>query len=106
MSLATARKLLLPSLLILTLAGCKTLTPWSDNASASSQAATQIFDPVPNYTKAPCEHQRKWAAHNSKVATLREGHEVVYKAPCDVPKPTAPKPATPPAADPPPPKTS
>jgi hypothetical protein len=39
---------------------------------------------VPNYSKAPCEYQRQWAAHNSRVATLREGKEVVYKAPCDM----------------------
>ncbi len=46
----------------------------------------RIFVPVPNYEGAPCEYQRKGAAHKSKVATLKAGKEVVYKAPCDVDK--------------------
>lgn len=72
---------LLLSLATLHLAGCATPTP------SSSKAVKRIFEPVPNYESAPCEYQRKWAAHNSKVATLKAGKEVVYKAPCDVDKP-------------------
>lgn len=36
--------------------------------------------------------QREWAAHNSRVASIEKGGEVVFKAPCDVdvpPKPAA-----------------
>lgn len=84
---------LLASLPILGLAACATPTP-----PPSSGAAAQIFDPVPVYEKGPCWMQRKWSAHNSKVDTLKQGREVVYKPPCDV----DPKPKAPPAAKPPP----
>jgi hypothetical protein len=80
--LARAPRLLLASLLILPLAGCRTLTGWTD-PPPSSLADRKIFYAVPNYSKAPCEYQRAWAAHNSKVASLDQGKEVVLKAPCD-----------------------
>jgi hypothetical protein len=79
---------------ILLLAGCATHTP------PSSDVLAKVLNPVPNYALAPCEMQRKWAAHNSTVDSIKSGSIVVYKAPCDV---DAGKPV---AAIPPRPKTS
>ena len=79
-------KRLLGLLATLPLAACATQTP-----DPSSNMVTKLFRPVPNYSAAPCEMQREWAAHNSKVASIEAGRAVVYKAPCDVdPKKPAP----------------
>lgn len=43
-----------------------------------------LLKPVPTYSKAPCEMQREWTAHNSRVDSVRQGKLVVYKAPCDM----------------------
>lgn len=64
---------------ILLLGACATQTP-----APSSNVLAPVLKPVPNYTAAPCDYQREWAAHNSRVASIHEGREVVYKAPCDV----------------------
>ena len=75
----TSQAVLLASLATLPLAACSTPTP-------SASGVIGIFEPVPNYAKAPCELQKKWAEHNSKVASLQQWKEVVYKAPCEVDK--------------------
>lgn len=74
-------------------AGWSTPTP-----SPSSGGALAAYDFVPNFTGAPCEMQRKWAAHNSVHASNVTGKPVVYKAACDVVQtvpPAQPKPAAP-----------
>jgi hypothetical protein len=71
---------------ILLLGACATQTP-----APSSNVLAGVLKPVPNYSRAPCDMQREWAAHNSRVASVEKGATVVYKAPCDVdPKPRAP----------------
>lgn len=61
--------------------GSATRTP--PTASVKASAAYRY---VPNYTKAPCWMQRKWAEHNSVHASTRGGKSVVYKADCDLRK--------------------
>jgi hypothetical protein len=88
--LSTGRLMPLVVLLILPLGACATHTP------PSSDVLTQVLNPVPNYALAPCEMQRKWAAHNSTVDSIKSGSIVVYKAPCDADgKPVASVPARP-----------
>jgi hypothetical protein len=71
------RRMPLVVLPILLLGACATHTP------PSSDVLAKVLNPVPNYALAPCEMQRKWAAHNSTVDSIKSGAIVVYKAPCD-----------------------
>ncbi len=59
----------------------------------------KLLDELPRVGAHPrdtCETQRLVAAQNSYVDTIREGTELIYKAPCDI----DPKPAVKPAAKP------
>lgn len=64
------------------LAGCETLTP-----SLTNGGALAAFKNIPNSAQAPCNMQIAVAEHNSRYDTLRDGKEVVYKAPCQIDKP-------------------
>lgn len=79
-----SRKLIVPALaLAVPLAGCATPTP-----SLTNGGALAAFKNIPNSPKAPCDMQKAVAEHNSRYDTLKNGKEVVYKAPCQVdPKP-------------------
>lgn len=76
-----------PTVLVLALApmlgACETLTP-----SLTNGGALAAFKNIPNSPKAPCEMQKAVAEHNSRLDTLRNGKEVVYKAPCQIDKPS------------------
>lgn len=57
-------------------------------------ATSSILEKLPrveNSTQAPCWQQEQIAAQNSYLATVKDGREVVYKAPCKVDKPQPPK---------------
>ncbi len=66
---------LLTSLALAGCAGSSTLLP----------ATTKVLDDLPkveNSPKAPCWQQKQIAAQNSYLATIREGREMIYVAPC------------------------
>lgn len=47
----------------------------------------KLLDDMPkvqNSSKAPCWQQQQIAKQNSYLATVDQGKDVVYKAPCDV----------------------
>lgn len=46
---------------------------------------------VQNSAKSPCWQQEQIAAQNSYIATVKDGKEVVYKAPCKIDKPATSK---------------
>ena len=51
---------------------------------------TKLLDELPkvqNSTKSPCWQQKQVAAQNSYIATVKDGKETVYKAPCEVDQP-------------------
>jgi hypothetical protein len=78
--LRTSALALLASLSLTACAGSETQLP----------ATTKILDDLPkvhNSTKAPCWMQEQVAAQNSYLATIKDGKEVVYKAPCRVDQP-------------------
>ena len=55
---------------------------------------TKLLDDLPrvaNSDKAPCRMQREVAAQNSYLASIKEGKEVVYTAPCEAGKKPEPK---------------
>lgn len=74
-------------LISLPLAGC--------GANAIQLPATsKILDDMPkvqNSAKSPCWQQEQIAAQNSYIATVKDGKEVVYKAPCKIDKPATSK---------------
>lgn len=77
-------RLLIACVASLLLAGCAgSATP----ILSTTESALAAFKPIPNSQRAPCVMQRAVAAHNSAYDTLKQGREVVYKAPCDVDKP-------------------
>lgn len=70
--------------LSLSLAGCAgSATP----TLLTEAGALGAFRALPNSARAPCVMQRAVAEHNSAYDSLKQGREVVYKAPCDVDKP-------------------
>lgn len=64
------------------LAACETPT-----LSLTNGGALAAFKNIPNSARAPCDMQKAVAEHNSRLDTLRNGKEVVYKAPCQIDKP-------------------
>jgi len=73
-----------------TLGACSTPT-----LSLTNGGAIAAFKNIPNSPKAPCDMQKAVAEHNSRYDTLRDGKEIVYKAPC-VLSPPKKVPASPP----------
>lgn len=65
------------SLLALNLAACKTLTTGTDAAKVAT--AIGHIEPSPKDT---CETQKQIAAQSSRIDTIIEDKEVVYKAKC------------------------
>ena len=76
-------KLLSACALSLVLAGCA----GQEIQTASIEGAVRSFKPIPNSKQAPCVMQKAVAEHNSVLATLTTGKEVVYAAPCETDKP-------------------
>lgn len=68
------------------LGGCASATP----TLLTEAGALAAFKALPNSARAPCVMQRAVAEHNSAYDSIKQGREVVYKAPCDTDKP-APK---------------
>jgi hypothetical protein len=77
--------------LILPLAGCSTPI----TATSASSVAESIGHVEPSKTDT-CETQKKLAAQSSRIDTIIQGKEVVYKpAPCKQPSPASqPEPKT------------
>lgn len=75
--------------LVAALQGCATPT-----LSLTNGGALAAFKNIPNSAKAPCDMQIAVAEHNSRYDTLRDGKEVVYKAPCQVDPPKKKAPAS------------
>lgn len=102
------RLLLLPSLLILPLAGCSILTTEKTEPALSAAAVATAIGHIRPSARDTCETQVQVAEQSTKIATLQTGKETVYKPACTpkappvVAAPAASAPAAgPPAAKPP-----
>ena len=60
--------------------------PVNDGGIALDDTVVENFDVIDFSTRDTCETQRRIAAHNSVVASLKKGRPVTYCAPCDCPE--------------------
>lgn len=70
--------------LVPALAGCST------PMFVTTKGATDAFRPIQMSRRDTCETQKQIAEHNSRYDTLKTGKETVYKAPCQLEKPSTP----------------